>query len=133
MICAICSWVSASLTFGSDWLVLVAVHSNSKRARRSGAEWEKPQTADLPIGALAIFAEVLGRLQAGIPVGLEELQEVLALNKVKLAGLSGLGGDLVGSAGHGSVHAQNLAGLRDFKDEGFSFCRSGGKFYPPLT
>ncbi len=43
MICAISSCVSASFTLGSGWSWLVAVHSSSSRARRSGAECESPR------------------------------------------------------------------------------------------
>src|SRR5271157_6643340 len=43
IICAISSWVSASLTLGSACCGLPEVHSSSSRARRSGAECDRPR------------------------------------------------------------------------------------------
>jgi hypothetical protein len=53
------------------------------------------KTADLLIRGLAISAQVLRRLQAGISVSLQELQEILTLDEVELARLPGFCGDLV--------------------------------------
>src|SRR5271165_323224 len=85
------------------------------------------EAANLLVGGLAIFAQMLRGLQAGVTMRLQEIEEVVALDKIQLARLPGLGRDLIGRAGNRGVHAQNFSRLRNLQDEGLAFCGSGRK------
>src|SRR5712692_6877835 len=75
------------------------------------------ERADHLIGVLAVLAEMLGGVQAGVPVIVQETQEIVALDEIQLAGLQGFGGELVRLSRHGSVQSQHLARLRYAQDE----------------
>jgi hypothetical protein len=76
---------------------------------------------------------MLGRVQAGIRVVLQEFQEIVALDEIELAGLQRFCGQFVRLAGNGSVKAENLASLRDTQNEGLAVARSGRELHPPAA
>src|SRR5215472_3930202 len=76
---------------------------------------------------------MLGGFQAGVAVGLQELQKIVALDEVNLARLTGFCSDFVRSTRDRCMHPQDFARLRNLQDQGLPFRRSGGKFYTTLT
>src|SRR5215831_2664268 len=77
----------------------------------------QPQRPDHFVCALAILAEMLGCIQAGISVMLQETKEVVAPDEVQLAGLESFGRKFIRLAGNGRMQAQHFTGLRDAQDQ----------------
>src|SRR5450631_167958 len=93
----------------------------------------KPEGADLLVSRLAIFAQMLSGLQTGIAMLLQEAQEIFALDEVQLAGLAGLGGNLVGRSGDSSVQPEYLTRLRNLKNQRLAVTGGGGHLHPPFA
>jgi hypothetical protein len=56
---------------------------------------------------------MLGGMERGVSVLIEEAQHVFPPHEVQLAGLHGLNRQLVRPAGNNGVQAQNFTGFRD--------------------
>jgi hypothetical protein len=82
---------------------------------------------------LIITADVLGRVQTGITMLLEELKEIFPARKVQLAWLHRLRRQLIRPACNNRVQAENFSGSCNPQDEGFSISGSGRKLGLPLA
>jgi hypothetical protein len=63
------------------------------------------------IAIRAVLRQVLSRVQRGVAVRLEKVKEVVAANKIQLAGLHGFNCQFVGASGDNSMQAQDFARL----------------------
>ena len=88
MIWAISSWVSASLTLGSACSGLAGRPLQQQPRQALRRRMGQSQAANLLIGGLAIFAEMLRGLQTGVAMLLQKVEEVIALDEIQLAGLA---------------------------------------------
>ena len=112
----------------------VAVRPLKKKARQSFRRGvRKSERTYLLVCRLAVAAQMLCRFQAGIAMYLEESQEVIPLDEIKLAGLAGLCGDFVWSTGDRGMQSEYLTGLGDLQDQGFAVSRGRGEFNAPFA
>ena len=88
------------------------------------------QGANHFVGALTIATEMLGGVQAGVGVMLQQSEKVFPPDEIQLAGLQGFCGEFVGLAGDSGVQAKNFARLGDTKDERLAIARGSGQFDP---
>src|SRR5208283_463331 len=87
------------------------------------------ERADHFVCGLAILAQVVRGVQAGIGVILQELQEIVALDEIELAWLERFGREFVGLAGNRAMQTENLTGLGNAQDQRLAIARSRGQLY----
>jgi hypothetical protein len=83
--------------------------------------------ANLLVCGLAVAAQMLGSLEAGISMNLQKTEKIVALDEIQLAWLSGFRRDFVRSSGDGSVQTENFARLCDFENQGLAVGGGGGE------
>ena len=78
-------------------------------------------------GVVIFVAELLRHLEASVRVFLQETQEVFSLNKIHLARVDSLGGQLVGLSGYCRAEAEDLSRFGNFEDESFPIRSTNGQ------
>ena len=70
------------------------------------------------MACIVVFgAELLGYLETGVRILLQEAKEVFALYEIDLAGVHSLGGQFVGLAGNRGAEPQHFSRFDNLKDE----------------
>src|ERR1035438_6692322 len=85
------------------------------------------QGTDHVISGLAAFAQVVRSIKAGIGMGLQELQKIVALDEIELAGLQSLRRQFIRFAGNRPVEAEHFIGLSYAQDQRLPIPRRSGQ------
>jgi hypothetical protein len=116
------------------WIGSIAMRPFKKEPGQAfGCRMRKPQGADLLVCGLAIAAQMLGSLEASVPMDLQKTKEIIAFNEVQLTWLSGFSGNFIWCSGDGSVQTEDFTWLSDLENQGFTVGRSSRKFNAPLA
>src|SRR5262245_18105430 len=89
----------------------------------------EPQRPDHLVGGFACVTEVLSRMEAGIAVFLQEIQEVVAFHEVELAGLQGLSRQFVRLSRICCMQSQDFPRACDPNDQSLPVPRCSRKLY----
>src|ERR1035438_8471999 len=89
------------------------------------------QGTDHVISGLAAFAQVVRSIKAGIGMGLQELQKIVALDEIELAGLQSLRRQFIRFAGNRPVEAEHFTGLSYAQDQRLPIPRRSGQLHTP--
>src|SRR5881394_1590798 len=84
---------------------------------------------DVPVSALILATEAVGRVYADLTVRFHQFGKVFPVQKTELARGRGLGGDLVRHTGNRGAEADGFARVDRFQDQDLALARGGGKVH----
>jgi hypothetical protein len=86
------------------------------------------------MACIVVFgAELLGYLETGVRILLQEAKEVFALYEIDLAGVHSLGGQFVGLAGNRGAEPQHFSRFDNLKDKRLAIPSAEGELHLPLA
>src|SRR6185369_1553318 len=95
-----------------------------------GGGLRQTEGTDLALRGVILLTELLRGVHACFEMGVEEFQEIVALDEIQLRRLDGLGRDFVWPPEDRGAGAEDFARLRDLDDQRLAFRRGGGQLRP---